>query len=424
MKLLIATGIYPPEIGGPAGYVRGLATELVSRGYAPDGAGRGHEVNVVTYGTSKTEDGRGFKVTVIPRTYGPLVRYCRYMLAVRRLARMADLVYLQGPVSEGLPGMLGALLAGKKAILKVVGDYAWEQYQTSNIEHGTLNMEHGQATPNSKYQIPNTKLELLDEFLTHRHGGKIRLFELIERWVAKKAKEIIVPSKYLKTVVEQWGVPADKIKVIYNSIPPLPEPKIPLNLPLSRETSDSPLDKGGRGDFRKVILTVVRAVPWKGGDFLCDCLKQLPEDYALVVIGDGPSLAAWKQHAEEIGVSGRVRWLGRLSRQEVADWYNVADVFVLATGYEGFPHVVVEACSVGLPCIVSDRGGNPEIKEFFPELVTIAPYLDKQAWIETIISPRLRHPSLGVREGKEEGYSPLSFTRMVDETFDVLKANL
>ncbi len=373
MKIVLATGIYPPEIGGPAGYVRGLAAELVSRG---------HQVAVVAYGTDKTEMGRGFEVTVVPRTYGPLVRYCRYMLAVRRLARRSDLVYIQGPVSEGLPGMLGAILANKPAILKIVGDYAWEQYQQTSIKNQ----------------------ELLDEFLTHHHSGKIRLFEVIERWVAKKAKAIIVPSKYLKTVVEKWGILSDKIKVIYNSIPPLPS-VIDDQLRVKNELED-----------KKVILTVVRAVPWKGGDFLCDCLKELPIDYVLAVIGDGPSLEQWKQYAERIGVADRVIWLGRLSRQEVANWYQAADVFVLATGYEGFPHVVVEACSVGLPCIVSDRGGNPETKEFFPDLVTIAPYQDKQAWVQAIKTQGSKSQS--------QTSGVLSFERMVDQTLEILKTGV
>ncbi|MDD5725910.1 MAG: glycosyltransferase family 4 protein [Patescibacteria group bacterium] len=380
MKMVLATGIYPPEIGGPAGYVRGLAAELVSRG---------HQVAVVAYGTDKTEMGRGFEVTVILRTYGPLVRYCRYMLAVRRLARKSDLVYIQGPVSEGLPGMLGAILANKPTVLKIVGDYAWEQYQQTSVKNP----------------------ELLDEFLTHRHSGKVRLFEAIERWVAKKAKVIIVPSKYLKTVVEKWGIPSNKIKVVYNSIPPLPS------------VVDDQLRVKHQLEDKKVILTVVRAVPWKGGDFLCDCLKELPIDYVLAVIGDGPSLEQWKQHAERISVADRVIWLGRLSRAEVANWYRAANVFVLATGYEGFPHVVVEACSVGLQCIVSDRGGNPETKEFFPDLVTVAPYQNKQAWVREI-EARFSNRDSRFSAADIRASGVLSFERMVNQTLEILKTGV
>ena len=167
----------------------------------------------------------------------------------------------------------------------------------------------------------------------------------------------------------------------------------------------------------------------EGWGFFCDVLKNLPEDYVLAVAGDGPSLENWKKHAEEIGVSDRVMWLGRLSRVELTQWYHKADLFVLATGYEGFPHVVVEAASIGLPCIVSDKGGNPEIAELFPGLVTVAEYQNQQEWVEAINSPRSstnsEHPSLDLREGKGESYGPglpevLGFQRMVKETTSIL----
>ncbi|MFA6503373.1 MAG: glycosyltransferase family 4 protein [Patescibacteria group bacterium] len=391
MKLLIATGIYPPEIGGPAGYVKGLATEL---------AARGHSVQVVTYGSSETHNGSGFDVAVISSGSSLVVRYFRYALAVRRLSRKVDLVFLQGPVSEGLPGAIGAILAGKKFVLKVVGDYAWEQYQQKPIK-------------NYELRIKNFGLELLDEFLKHRHSGKVWLMEAIERWVAKRAKTIIVPSQYLKTVVERWGIDAEKIKVVYNSIPDLPDSR-PGNMPME--------------DNAKVILTVVRAVPWKGGDFLCDCLKELPHEYRLVIVGDGQSLDELKLHAQEIGVAERVQWTGRLSREEVAKWYRRADIFALATGYEGFPHVVIEACTVGLACIVSDCGGNPETKNFFTYLVTVVPYLDKEAWNSAIVTNIPNEPRrlrFGEVDMLRSGYaSSLSFSRMVEETLGVLKSNV
>jgi rhamnosyl/mannosyltransferase len=94
---------------------------------------------------------------------------------------------------------------------------------------------------------------------------------------------------------------------------------------------------------QKVILTNVRAVPWKGVDFLIDVVARLPEAYVLVVIGEGPLLETWKQRAQDRGLASRVRFLGRVSREVVAEWNQAADVFVLPSGYEGYPHVVIEA---------------------------------------------------------------------------------
>lgn len=384
MNIVIATGIYPPEIGGPAGYSKRLGLALVERGY---------DIRIVTYGDENTERSGQWSVVsgqtenavrVVKRDGGPLVRYFRYALAVLKAAKTADLVYLMGPVSEGLPGTIGAMLAGKKTVLKVVGDYAWEQYQQST-------KYDVRSTSGDVLRTPHSVLELLDEFLTHGHGGKIGLFEKIERWVARRAEKVIVPSKYLKTVVTKWGIEQSKIEVIYNSVEGLPDSEISLNLPLSRKTSEdyTPLPKGDGGisvmEGKKIILTAVRAVPWKGGDFLCDCLKELPGEFMLAVAGDGPSLEGWKKYAQDIGVADRVIWLGKLPRHELAYWYRKADVFALATGYEGFPHVVVEACSVGLRCVVSDMGGNPETAEMMPGMVRVAPYRKLKPWVEAIL---------------------------------------
>ncbi len=402
MKLLIATGIYPPEIGGPAGYVKGVATEL---------ANQGHEVAVVTYGDSPELNSK-FQIVGVPRTAYVVQRYWRYFWKTLKLARKADVIYAQGPVSEGLPAALASIFARKPLILKVVGDYAWEQYQqqpNTNVEHRTLNIDNRSLDTEdrySKFQIPSSKFELLDEFVTHRHKGKIWLMEAVERWVASRAKTIIVPSKYLKTVVQKWGIQSEKIKVIYNSISPLPEV----------DSREELRDKHGLGD-RKLILTAVRAVPWKGGDFLCDVLKELPEDFVLAVAGDGPSLESWKKHAEELGVSDRVAWLGKLNRKDLTEFYRASDVFVLPTGYEGFPHVVVEAASMGLSCIVSNKGGNPEIAELFPGLVTVAEYRNKDTWVDLVRNTKyeIRNTNIGLPES-------LGFGRMVGETLATLKS--
>lgn len=338
MNIVLATGIYPPEIGGPATYVRALAAYLQS----PE-----NRVTVVTYGKEAVAD--TWPVKTISRTGGPLIRYAQYVWAVFTLARHADLVYLQGPVSEGFPGAMAARLAGCPIALKVVGDYAWEAYQRDG---GT---------------------ELLDAFVKRSHGGAIGMIERVERWVAKQAKRIIVPSRYLKSVVEAWGVPSEKISVIYNTVEPLPVVGDRVALRAAFGIAD-----------QKIILTAVRALPWKGVDFLMDLWRDLPPQTMLCVAGDGPMLETWKRQAETLGLGDRVRFLGRLEREAMTKWYAAADAFVLASGYEGFPHVVVEAASMGLPCFVSDRGGNPETKELFPDYVRVLPYRDANAWTEAL----------------------------------------
>jgi glycosyltransferase involved in cell wall biosynthesis len=342
MKLLFATGIYPPEIGGPASFTRQMAHALVSRGV---------HVEVVTYGDTQTETSSEWNIHVVSRRGGVLVRYLRYAIATWKAARSCDIVFLQGPVSEGLPGTIGAWLAGKPTLMKIVGDYAWEQYQ-QRTEHP----------------------ELLDEFIQGRHRGQIRLLEWFERWTTCRARVVVTPSQYLKKIVQAWGVSEDRIQVITNSISPLPVVK-------PREELRRSLDV----ESKTVLLTAMRAVPWKGGDFLIKLLTELPATHLLVIAGDGPRLDSWKKLAQELGVSGRCRFLGKIDRIKLAEWYEAADTFLLASGYEGFPHVVVEAVSRGLPCLVSDKGGNTETKELFAAHVQVLPYLDTSAWKEAIL---------------------------------------
>lgn len=332
MKILFATGIYPPEIGGPATFVVECAEALQRLG---------HVVEIVTYGDDRTVAGRAWKVWKISRAGGPLIRYLRYAWRVFIQARKADLVFAQGAVSEGFPATLGAWFARKPVVMRIPGDYAWEMAQ-----------QHGET-------------DLLDAFLTKKHRGVIRIYERIERWTASRAKQIIVPSAYLKRVAEAWGVASDNIDIVYSSVAAFPL----IDAPASRPEG-----------AKKVLLTVVRAVPWKGVDFLLRVLRTLPEEIFLVVAGDGPYLNEWKKIAMERGVDRRCIFLGRTDRKTLATWYAAADAFVLASGYEGFPHVVPEAISFGLPCIVSDRGGNPETRELFPDHVQVLPYEEQHAW--------------------------------------------
>jgi glycosyltransferase involved in cell wall biosynthesis len=355
MKILLATGIYPPEIGGPATFVYSLTRAWAAQGMAPQ---------VVTYGDAQTETSSEFAVTVVSRRGGIFFRHMRYAWQVYRLARRVDIVFLQGAVSAGFPGLIAARLARVPTVMRIPGDYAWEMYT----------------------QQPTSPPELLDVFVTHRHHGRIRLLEWMERWSVRHVKALVTPSRYLKSIVTRWGAPERAISVIYNSISPLPETR-------SREE----LRRIFGCEEKIVVLTVVRAVPWKGVPFLVEVLATFPANVILVVVGDGPALQAWKHLAEDGGVADRCRFVGRLGREQVAEWYRAADVFALASQYEGFPHVVYEAVAAGLPCVVSEFGGNPETKEVFPGEVDVVPLADVASWARLLGRPKPRHAGRALR---------------------------
>lgn len=335
MRIVLATGIFPPDIGGPATYTSTIAAWFVKQG---------HEVIVITYSDSSanTDKDLAYPVKRITRKGPAFWRYVRFAVAVYRYSKWADVIYAQGPVSEGLPAIIASMLRNIPFIVKVVGDYAWEQAQ-----------QQGETV-------------LLDEFLTYSHEGKIGKLERIERWVTRQAQMVITPSRYLKTVVEKWGVKPECIEVILNA------QQVPsFNASIQHQD-------------RKIFFTAGRAVPWKGIKELITWWSELPDDYELRIAGSGPEDSVWKSLIEASQAKNRIIYLGALSRTQMFEQFSQSSAFLLNSGYEGYPNIVAEAASMGVPCIVSDKGGNPETKEQFGSLITVLPYNKKDEWLTTL----------------------------------------
>ena len=101
----------------------------------------------------------------------------------------------------------------------------------------------------------------------------------------------------------------------------------------------------------------------KGFDLLADALhllaqKQLPA-WKFMVIGDGAYRPDFEQAVQPLLEQGRVIMAGQTDR--VADYLEAADGFVFPSYHENLSIALLEACTAGLSCIVSNVGGNPEI---------------------------------------------------------------
>ena len=114
MKILVVSGIWPPDIGGPASHAPEVVEFL---------RGRGHEVEVVTTAPAAPAP-QAYPVRWISRAQPVLLRYLRGALLVRRSARGKDVVY-----STGMYGRtrVGSLLAGTPSVVKLTGDPAYER---------------------------------------------------------------------------------------------------------------------------------------------------------------------------------------------------------------------------------------------------------------------------------------------------------
>ena len=310
MRILIISGIFPPDIGGPAGYVPRIVGWLVARG---------HQVHVVCWSDVESVDdsGYGFPVTRVSRCQPWLVRAVRTLRVLYRAGKNADIWFINGLAMES---QFLASLLGKKAVHKIVGDVAWERA----VRFGWFD-------------------RTIDDYQMASKGIKHRLLTLIRNLPLRRAKRIIVPSRYLGAMVEHWGVPESKIKVIYNSTDPNP-PASDLSLPAW----------GG-----KTVVTICRLTAWKGVDRLIDVTAAMP-DLRLIVVGDGPLREALEAQAHRLGLADRVIFMGQRPKADVQSVLKQSDLFVLNSTYEGLPHVVLEAMMAGVPVIATRVGGTPE----------------------------------------------------------------
>lgn len=368
--VLIATPLFPPEIGGPATYSKLLSEYLPEQG--------------IVVRIAKFAD-----VRHLPK----IVRHLAFFFRVWSQARLCHLVYAQDPVSVGLPAMLAARLARKPYVLKIVGDYAWEQ-----------GVQRFGVT------------DLLDDFLQKKYGIRVELLRAFERMVAKCADRIIVPSAYLKNVVALWGANPKMITIIPNAF------NAPRNLPSRPEARDQ-LDLTG-----SIVVSAGRLVAWKGFAVLIQCMADLVArrpGLMLFIAGAGPQEGELQDLVRAHKLEGHIKFLGAISRSELVMYLRAADVFVLNTGYEGFSHTILEAMACGAPVVTTASGGNVELirhgKNGF-----LAPYNDREKFTAAI-SEVLDMPSkMRAAISEEAEHTALQFSeeRMIQGAVEIIRESI
>ncbi|MEM7333422.1 MAG: glycosyltransferase family 4 protein [Chloroflexota bacterium] len=311
MKILIPTGAFPPEIGGPATYVPRLAKALVEKG---------HNVTIMTFTQADGYDDSqfNFKLIRLPKK-GRLDRWINTVWQLMRQLRQHDVAYVNGLLMETA---VATLFVIRPMVAKVVGDIAWERARDKGWTSHTI-----------------------DFFQTRVYDIPIEARRAMRDWALHRMKYVIVPSQYLRSIVSKWFVDPRLIKLIYNAYePPLDQPS----------AVDFPPKKGHR------LITVCRLVNWKGVDGILKTVQNTP-NCDLLVVGDGPEKENLEKLSRNLKIQNRVHFLGSLSHASVIEALKTADLFMLNSVYEGLPHVLLEALAVGLPIVATEIGGTPEV---------------------------------------------------------------
>ena len=294
------SGIWPPDIGGPATFNPELVRFLVEQGW---------EVNVVsrTNNESSKKNLTGAQVHLISRKTNRYLRTLLSFVTSLKLASKSDLVFDTGLTVEAA---LVAKLSRKPLVIRLVGDLVWERHRNRSDKPMMLG-----GSP------PGVSLKILRQVLNR---------------AVKSSSLVISPSNELLEIAKVW---ANGIQICF----------IPNGVKIPAVYI--------RNNQELKVLISSRLVPWKNVDKVMDALNQIsPSQWELVVVGSGPEQERLEFLASKLQY--KVSFLGELSKFELEQLMLRSDIFIQYSEYEGMSFSILEAMASGLVVIAGDCKGN------------------------------------------------------------------
>ncbi len=337
MNVLIATGIFEPEAGGPATYAAGLARGLVAEG---------HTVTVLTYAPRAHADVDAtypFRVVRVERR-GKISNRVRFFFAAYSLIRAVDVCYTLDWFAAGVPFALAARLRRKTYLARVGGDYLWEQ---KYLESGA----------------PPVTLAAFYERGMHRRLS-YRPASMLIHWVLRGASHVVFNSDKQRALYERfYGL--THTSTVWN---PLPNPVV-----VHREKATQELVFWGRHIVMKNLDTLIEGF----------ARAKIPATCTLTLIGDGPQKTSLKRLVRERAIESRMRFEPGMSLQNVLSRVKDCRALILPSWTDISPNQVCESMMLGLPALVTKENYLP-FGSSIPEMIDPASADDIARKIEMI----------------------------------------
>jgi len=294
-----------------------------------------------------------FVADVLPRTQH--LRINNEVIAVRprhrgRVRPLESQISCAWQQYFSFPGNLGLPTAGG-SLAHSLEDRVQQIHQTEAIDmihaHAALPCGDAAERMSRKLGIPFVvSVHGLDVFFERQVGKTLgRWCRRVSERVYRRARAVICISEKVRECV---GSMAPNARVIHNGVDaetfsPDAEQKNPL-----------------------VVLSVGNLIPTKGHALLLRAYSRAigtATEWELQIIGDGPERASLIRLAQQLGISSRIRFLGKQTRDQVAGAMKRCAVFALPSGYEGLGCVYLEAMACGKPAIACEGQGIDEIIE-------------------------------------------------------------
>lgn len=202
----------------------------------------------------------------------------------------------------------------------------------------------------AKKYIPNLKLVMYLHGAAENilpKGRKAWIYKLFIKQYEKKTDEVIAISNYVKrSCMTSFGIKEEKITVVYNGVD-YKRFSAYYSIP-KRDTMN--------------LIYVGRLIPEKGINVLIDAVDLIKKDVKVkvVIVGDGPMKSELEEKIKKMDMLNQIKFLG--IRMDIPELLGDADYFIHPVMCnEGFGITLIEAMSVGVPCVAFNKGAIPEI---------------------------------------------------------------
>ena len=298
MKILLATPIYPPQIGGPAQYVKNLEKGLKEKGI---------KTEVISYNNLKK--------------YSQPLRFFLYSLNLFKKAQNVDIIYTFNLISCGLPTYLISRILRKKFTIRLGGDFLWERA----IEEG------------------RTK-KGLREYYNERKSLKEKFFIFLFKKILKGANKIIFTTNFQKKLYKKYfDIVEEKTAIVSNPFPQVNSANSQLSI------------------AKYQFLYAGRLIKLKNLDNLIEVfvriIKKINTSVTLKIIGEGPEKNNLKIKIKNLGLEDKIIIKDSLPHPELLKEIQKSYLCVLLSLTEISPNFALECIKLRKPLLLTKETG-------------------------------------------------------------------
>ena len=202
------------------------------------------------------------------------------------------------------------------------------------------------------------------------------LWRILNRFFTPKNHAVLTVCTYGRQVLERGGVAKDKLRIVFNGVDAAAAPVRDRRV----------LQEFGIRDEELVITILTRFSEEKGVPFLLRSIAKLKErtqiPFRLLLVGTGPDFDRDQELVSQLGIDDKVVLTG--FRSDTGRLLAASDIYLNSSSSEAMSFAILEAMGAGLPLVLTDVGGNPELVNTGTVSGLLVPYGDEDGYADAI----------------------------------------